>query len=122
MGGGYRHDGNTDKGSGVAQFRARLPASGDYEVRLAYAASANRARAVPVTVVSADGPNTVTIDQRQPPPTDGLFISLGRYRFEAGGPALVIVSNAGTDGCVAVDAVSWRPVAGAAAPADRAAL
>lgn len=121
VGGGYRHDGNTGKGSGVAKFRTRLPASGDYEVRLAYAASANRARAVPVAIVGADGTNTVTVDQRSSPPIDGHFISLGRYRFEAGGPAVVIVSNAGTDGYVAIDAVQWRPVSGAAAPSDRAA-
>ena len=47
------------------------------------------------------------MNQRQPPPIDGLFLSLGTYDFTAEQPAAVVISNAGTDGYVVIDAVQW---------------
>ena len=55
VGGSYRHDGNKGKGRKSARFELRVPANGQYEVRLAYAAFANRATNVPVTIDHAGG-------------------------------------------------------------------
>ena len=107
---GYSHDGNEEKGQQKAIFKATLPTSGEYEVRFAYPALGNRASNVPVTVKFAGGEKEVIIDERKTAPIDGLFISLGKYRFEAGHEAVVQVSNEGTDGYVIIDAVQWLPV------------
>ena len=65
---------------------------------------------MPVTVFSADGEKTILIDERQTPPIDQVFISLGRFRFEKDGLAYVLVSNERTTGHVTADAVVFRPV------------
>lgn len=110
IGEGYRHDGNTKDGKCVAQFAAKLPAAGKYEVRLGYAANTNRATAVPVQVQHAKGTEIVRVNQRQTPPIDELFTSLGVFEFTADQPATVIVTNSGTNGYTVVDAVQWLPV------------
>ncbi len=110
IGEGYRHDGNTKDGKCVAQFAAKLPAAGKYEVRLGYAANTNRATAVPVQVQHAKGTEIVRVNQRQTPPIDELFTSLGVFEFTADQPVTVIVTNSGTNGYTVVDAVQWLPV------------
>ena len=104
---GYQHDGNSHKGAMTATFSAVLPTSGKYEVRLSYTALTNRATNVPVTIRHAEGEQTVTVNQRQAPPIDGVTVSLGTFAFKAETPAVVILSNAGTDGHVIADAVQW---------------
>lgn len=101
---GYAHDGNAEKGRQSAVFKATLPSSGRYEVRIAYTALANRASNVPVKV----GGKTVTVNQRKAPVIDGLFQSLGVFDFPETS-ASVIISNEGTDGHVIIDAVQWLP-------------
>ncbi len=123
IGTGYLHDDNTVKGEATLTFQPELPEAATYEVRLAYNSSSNRARAVPVTIFSADGETTVSVDMQAEPPIDGRFISLGRHRFERNGQGYVLVSNEGTKGTVVADAVQFLPVEGdgatrpAAAPA-----
>jgi hypothetical protein len=107
VGRGYVHDLAQGKGEKTLSFIAELPADGKYEVRFAYTHGSNRAANVPVTVFSADGEKTVRVDQRKVPPIDGRFISLGEFRFEAGGQSFVIVSNEGTSGSVIGDAVQF---------------
>lgn len=109
IGEGYRHDGNTKDGKCTATFTAKLPAAGKYEVRLAYAANTNRAAAVPVQVQHAKGSDIVRVNQRETPPIDDLFTSLGVFEFTADQPATVIVTNEGTNGYTVVDAVQWLP-------------
>ena len=65
---------------------------------------------MPVTVFSADGEKTVTVDMQQTPPIDGRFVSLGQYRFEKNGQGYVLISNEGTKGHVTADAVLFIPV------------
>jgi len=103
---GYRHDMNSGKGEKTFRFETNLPA-GRYEVRLAYSAGPNRATNVPVTIYHGDGKTTIEVNQRQAPAIDGLFISLGRYRFDADRPAVVAISNYGTNGYVIADAAQW---------------
>ena len=50
------------------------------------------------------------MDERIKAPIDGLWLSLGKFRFEAGQQARVEITNEGTDGYVIVDAVQWLPV------------
>lgn len=109
LGDDYLTDGNEQKGAKTVRFRPRLPTAGSYEVRLAYTALNNRATNVPVTIHTARGPVTVQVNQRQPPEIEGLFHALGKFPLEAGEAAAIVVSNAGTDGYVIVDAVQLVP-------------
>ena len=77
-------------------FQPELPRAGKYEVRLAYSHATNRAAQVPVTIFSADGEKTITINQQEAPPLEGLFISLGQYNFEKQGH--VLIANEGPNG------------------------
>ncbi len=109
VGTGYLHDNAADKGRKTVTFIPDLPRAGKYEVRLAYVPGSNRAPAVPVTVFSADGEKTLSIDQRIQPPLEGHFVSLGQHRFEPGTAGFVIISNEGTTGHVIADAVQFLP-------------
>jgi len=105
IGRGYLHDGDAGKGAKTLTFQPELPASGRYEVRLAYSAGTSRASNAPVTIFSADGEKTLSIDMKKAPSLDGRFVSLGEYRFEKDGQSFIIVSNDGTKGHVTADAV-----------------
>ena len=103
----YLHDMNSGQGQKWVTFEAQLPASGEYEVRMSYSAGGNRATNTPVTVQSIAKRKTVRINQRELPPINGLFISLGRFHFAADERVRVVVSNNGTDGHVIVDAIQF---------------
>lgn len=115
IGDGYVHDGNADKGDKTITFDPAIPATGKYEVWLAYSPGTNRAEAVPVTVFSAEGEKTITVDMKKTPPLEGRYLSLGTYRFERSGQSFVLVSNEGTKGFVTADAVTFIPADDAAA-------
>ena len=103
---GYQHDNNSDKGAKTATFTARVPEDGYYHVLFAYTSGGNRSTKTPVTVKSASGEKTLTVNQRQNP--DLLaFVDLGEFEFKNETDASVIVSNADTDGHVIVDAVQF---------------
>ena len=110
IGFGYHHDGERGDGESIATFIPELPRSGRYEVRLAYTPHSNRTTAAPVQIRHREGVAKVTINQRQTPPIDDRFLSLGTYNFDEDGSARVTVSNAGTEGYVIIDAVQWLPV------------
>jgi hypothetical protein len=110
VGDGYRHDGGQDRGRQWVRYTPDLPHAGRYEVRLSYSPNRNRATNVPVTVVHADGKTTVPVNQRQAPPLDGAFVSLGTFRFEKGKSGSVEIGNKDVDGHVIADAVQWLPV------------
>lgn len=108
VGVGYWHDGH--EGKKTARFTTRLKASGTFEVRMSYSPNGNRATNVPVTVHHAAGETKVKVNQRQTPPIDKTFVSLGRFQFKSEQDAMVSVSNEGADGHVIVDAVQFLPV------------
>jgi hypothetical protein len=114
IGAGYIHDDNTTKGEKTATFTPMLPAMGRYEVRLAYTYALDRAKNVRVTILHADGEETIFVDESEAPPIDGRFVSLGTFRFEKDGAGFVLVSNAGTEGWVTVDALQFLPEGSAA--------
>ncbi|MBL9199005.1 MAG: DUF1553 domain-containing protein [Opitutaceae bacterium] len=116
LGAGYLTDENDQKGQRTVTFTPAIPQTGVYEVRFGYTALPNRASNVPVTILHADGENTVMVNERVAPPLDGHFVSLGQFRFEKDGAGYVLVSTEGTDGFVIVDALQVLPVE-AAAPA-----
>lgn len=107
VGDGYVHDQNDGKGQKSLTFLPQLERAGAYEVRLSYTTGGNRATNVPVTIFSADGQRTLRINERQAPPINGMFVSLGEYHFEPNGQGYVIVSNENTDGHVIADAVQF---------------
>lgn len=101
---GYRHD-SAAQGGCTARYETSLN-PGEYDVRMSYAPNPNRATNVAVTVQHADGLTNVVVNQQQTPAIDGLFVSLGKFRFGRE-PAVVLVSNEGADGHVIVDAVQF---------------
>ncbi|MCA9134269.1 MAG: FAD-dependent oxidoreductase, partial [Planctomycetales bacterium] len=109
VGRNYLHDGNAGNGKATARFAAQLP-SGRYQVRLAYSQNANRASNVPLLIEHAGGRHFIQINQRQQPPIDQLFISLGEFRFAEDSPAVVTLCNRGTNGYVIADAVQFLPL------------
>jgi hypothetical protein len=116
IGQGYISDHNMEKGSLTATFQPKVIEAGRYEVRLAYIASADRDPKVPVVVFHADGEETIKVDQTEPPPIDGRWISLGTYRFEKNGEGHILISNTDTEDYVTADAVQFLRVDDASAP------
>ncbi|EMI19015.1 xanthan lyase [Rhodopirellula maiorica SM1] len=110
IGDGYLHDGNEQKGLKTATFEPKNLPAGKYQVRLAYSAGTNRASNAVVRVFSVNEETVVRINQRQIPPEDGVWVSLGEYDFERNGQAFVIVSNENSNGYVIVDAVQFLPL------------
>lgn len=80
-------------------------------MRLAYCPAANRSSQVPVTLEHADGRCLIVVNQKQPPKLDGHFVSLGVFHLTPDKPAMIDISNTGTDGFVSVDAVKVLKVA-----------
>ncbi|WP_146392736.1 FAD-dependent oxidoreductase [Allorhodopirellula solitaria] len=108
LGLGYFHDGGLGNGQCSATYTARLPKRGRYEVRLAYTTHDNRATNVPVSIVHLNGTANVQVNQRQKPPIEGLFISLGQFEFSQ--QSQLTITNRDTDGHVILDGVQWLPV------------
>lgn len=105
----YIHANPDDPAPKSVRFVPDLPKAGKYEVRFAYSAHPNRATNVPVTIHTADGPVTVTVNEREELGKAAPFVSLGTYEFEAGEAGAVEVSTEGVDGYVVADAVQWVP-------------
>ncbi|MEI7821882.1 MAG: xanthan lyase, partial [Verrucomicrobiota bacterium] len=84
-----------------------LPADGTYDVYLKWTQNQNRATNVPVEIVSADGKQTITVNQRE----RGGWVKIATKKFKAGTAASLTISNKGTDGHVIADAVRWVPAA-----------
>ncbi|MFP6737740.1 MAG: DUF1549 domain-containing protein, partial [Planctomycetota bacterium] len=117
LGKGYIHDGNTSKGVKFVTFNVKLPRTGNYQVNLAYTPGTNRSPAVPVDIHHADGVESIKVNQMKTAPIDGLFIPLGRFRFEKEKPAIVVISNKDTQGHVIVDGLQFIEDGAAKKPA-----
>ena len=110
VGHGYRHDGAADNERATARFQTKLPRDGQYEVLMSWTAHTNRSSKVSAEIISVKGTShVVTLDQTQAPDDEGPFRSLGVYSFSKDQKAVVIVSNAQSDGYVIIDAVQWLP-------------
>ncbi|MCI0642327.1 MAG: DUF1553 domain-containing protein [Gemmataceae bacterium] len=109
IGTGYLYDDRGFKEEKTLTFVPDFAKTGFFEVRLAYVPHTNRATKVPIRVFHADGDETVYVNQQKPPPIDGRFVSLGRYRFEPGNQWFVMISSEKTNGHVVADAVQFLP-------------
>ncbi|MEQ1826899.1 MAG: DUF1553 domain-containing protein [Pirellula sp.] len=112
----YLHDGAQDKGTKTITFEPKSIRPGTYKVRLSFATGTNRTKSAMVRVFSADGEDVVRVDQSVKPKDDGLWQTLGTYRFEQGGQAFVIVSNEDSVGHVVADAVQFLAESNPATP------
>ena len=106
---GYLHDENNSQGKKSVTFEPAALASGMYTVRISYAHGDNRSSKTPVRVFSADGEMLILVNQRRPAAEEGLWHSLGKFRFEKEGACFVILSNDGADGHVIADSVQFLP-------------
>ncbi len=102
----YRHDNNHEQGRKTARFTTTIIDDGEYEVRLLYVATNNRATKVPVTI----GDKTVTLNQREECIVDGVPRALGVFTFASGGEVQVTISNKDADGFVVVDGLQIVPI------------
>jgi ribulose 1,5-bisphosphate synthetase/thiazole synthase len=102
---GYLHDNNEQQGQKSVRFELPIKQAGTYDVRISYTPNPNRATNVRVMVASAADGARLAVNQQKPPPIDKAFVSIGRFRFEPGQPATVIISNDGANGHVIADAV-----------------
>jgi hypothetical protein len=109
VGGGYSHDLNRNRGEKTMTFTPKLPVAGRYEVRVAYSGGPGRAERIPATVLHADGEDLVYFKEATEAFNGLQFISIGTWRFEATGQNFVMISNAGAEGYVTVDAVQFLP-------------
>ncbi|HEY8967390.1 MAG TPA: glycosyl hydrolase [Candidatus Methylacidiphilales bacterium] len=100
---GYVSDGNTAKGTKSIVFAPTLATGGTYEVLLNWPSDTNRATNVPVTIATASGTVSLTLNQQQP----GDWASLGTYTFAAGATGTVTIATTGTNGYVIADAVRF---------------
>lgn len=107
IGEGYRY---ASKPGASAKFVFSVKETGTYDVRVFWQPHENRAKSAPVTVLSADGPKTVTVDQTKPAGIEPGFHSLGRFKFNAGDEASVTFKTDGAKGNVHIDAVQIVPV------------
>jgi hypothetical protein len=103
VGTAYLHDGNAQKGDLSATYKFAVKQPGLYDVRISYTPNPNRATNVPVTIEQAGGQSRVTLNERTAPEIDKVFHSVGKFSF--GSEATIVISNAGTDGYVVIDAV-----------------
>jgi len=94
----------------TAQFPFTVKAAGTYEVRVAWQPHENRAKALPVSVRSAGGEQTFTLDQTKPASGVNGFESLGKFRFAANNKGAVQYRVAGAKGLVHIDAIQVVPV------------
>ena len=92
-----------------ARFSFAVKESGKYDVRVYWQPHENRAKAAPITVMSADGEKTIHVNQSKP--ASGLHgaQSLGTFKFNAGEEASVIFRTEGAQGNVHLDAVQVVP-------------
>ena len=107
VGTGYRYRGG--KEAGTARYEFKIEKAGTYEVRMNYGEDKNRASKAPVTIESAEGSKQVIVNERVKSPLPKGFVSLGKYRFEPGKPAVITIGGGPADGNVHIDAVQLLP-------------
>jgi hypothetical protein len=105
IGTGYLHDDRRGDGQSIATFRFKVPASGRYDLRMAYSAHETRATKLPLTVQSGGRKTEMTVDQTQRLPAGQVFRGLGTIELTRDVETTITLSNTGTDGFVILDAL-----------------
>ena len=112
IGNGYRVHGAKDArndGKAAATFRVKVPASGKYQVHLAYSAHETRAKNVPITITSAGRETKLTADQTKPLPAGQHFQPLGTADLTTDSETTIQIQTTDTTGYVILDAVQLVP-------------
>jgi hypothetical protein len=102
---GYVHDNKRGDGQSTATFRLNVRKSGRYDLRIAYSAHETRAKNVPITIENGGQKLALTFDQTQPISLGKAFRSAGVIELSASGETVIVISNAGTEGFVILDAL-----------------
>lgn len=110
VGTGYLHDGFERGTPKAVTYRIEVPQSGKYDVRVSYPEHNNRATNALVVLEHQGEKKEARINQRQAPPIDGLFVSLGTVTCRDQDVITVTISNDGANGHVIADAVQLLPV------------
>ena len=106
VGSGYLHDDNRRNEPRTIAFLPELK-PGEYEVRVAYTASSNRSRRVPILVRHEGGETTVFVDQTKKA-SQAPFESVGVFQFSASPDQGVIIENTNAEnGVVIADAAQF---------------
>jgi hypothetical protein len=93
----------------TARFPFSVTRAGQYEVRVAWQPHENRAKSAGITVFSADGEKSLSIDQTKAPTGANGFQSLGKFRFDESKNFSVVFRVASSQGNVHIDAVQIVP-------------
>lgn len=107
VGAGYIYSAGGE--SNLVKFPVEVKTAGVYSVLLAYSPGANRTDRAPVHVHSADGQQSIIVDQQKVPVGVGPFHLLGEYKFDAGMAEVVVSAEANEKGVVIADAVMLIP-------------
>jgi hypothetical protein len=100
----YLHDGNGGKGTKSVRFAAPVAATGSYKVYARWTSDGNRAAAVPIDILQANGATTtVTVNQQR---YGSMWYLLGTFELNPATSA-VILRNQGTSGVVIADAIRF---------------
>ena len=104
---GYRYaNPNSDA---TARFELPAPATGDYDVLLAWQPHGNRGTLVPVTIEAGTTRDDLRVNMRKPSRADGFGLA-GRVRLTKGDVCAVTLGTDGAGGLVHADAVMLVPV------------
>ncbi len=108
VGYGYLYAGNNS--GATCRFELQAPATGSFDLRLAYLSHENRGTRVPVDITSPTGQRTVRVDMRATASLADNFVSLGPMTLKQGDRVSVTISTAEAGGTVHVDAVGLFPL------------
>lgn len=93
----------------IIRFKFEAPASGLFEIRIAYLPHENRASNAQVEVAIGDGVSTHEVNMQKPARSENNFESLGKFKMEQGERCSVLLKAAGAHGHVHADAVQIVP-------------
>ncbi|MCB9931833.1 MAG: N-acetylmuramoyl-L-alanine amidase [Planctomycetes bacterium] len=110
----YRFAGSSSSVTAECEWRPTLPEGGTYEVLLYYPQGSNRADNSPFTVYHANGSTLSSVNQQA---NGGGWYSLGNYAFFTGTSGYVRLANNANPSVVLADAVWFKQITPAPAPA-----
>lgn len=93
---------NEEKGQKSVTYTTPVPVTGQYQVYGRWTATRRRATSVPFIITTAQGIDTVPVNQQE---NGGEWVLLGSYPLSEAEGATVIISNADTDNNVIADAI-----------------
>ena len=103
VGWNYLYSGNNS--GATIRFTAKAPATGQFDVRLAYLPHENRGAEVPVSVQTGKFVKQLKINMKDTPPLKDSFISLGQFDVQEGDEISVTVGTKNAGGNAHADAV-----------------